>query len=110
MIKQLFISKITNNTMFYRRELMNLKNPEEYRLALHIFFHSMKPEPDLETKYFYYNEFGPKEEFEKAKKKLDEFFEYVEKRLKSLPEDADNVRIYPSCSDFPGGIFAVRKK
>lgn len=64
MVKQLF-----------RRELLDVKgNEKDYRFALEILKGSIKgsgPFVDM-IDYLYYQEFGPSEEFERAKKVMEE--------------------------------------
>ncbi len=98
----------------YRRELLDLKNSEEYRLALEILHESSDPATiDPAIDYFYNKEFGPPEEFERAARTLqiisgclDSFAKYLE----TLPEDVDEVvRMWPHFPQVPYFI-ATRKK
>ncbi|NIP40588.1 MAG: hypothetical protein GTN39_03640 [Candidatus Aenigmarchaeota archaeon] len=94
----------------YTQELLNLDNPEEYRLALEIEFHSANPPtPDIE--WAYYKEFGPREKFEEADSKLriiSEIAKNLRKELESSPENVTEVRKYiPEWGTY---VFARRKR
>ena len=87
---------------FYRTELLDMKNPEEYRFAVDLLFHSTMPkECSPHLNFLYYKEFGPHEKFEQAEKDLELFWEWekkigkqLEKELENSPEDVKRLRKY----------------
>jgi hypothetical protein len=76
--------------MFYARELSNLNNPGEYRTALKIMHDSMVPENPI-IDYLYHQEFGSKEEFEKAETWLSMIGAGIRKHQKSLKEKLESL-------------------
>jgi len=98
-------------TQLYRQELFDVKgNREDYRDALEIEFHSANPlTPDIE--WAYYKEFGPKEKFEEADRKLkiiSEIAKNLRKKLELSPENFTELRTYiPAWGTY---VFARREK
>ena len=54
--------------MFYKQELLDPDNQEDYRFALELMHNSYVGPGDPVLEYLYHQEFGPPEEFERAKK------------------------------------------
>ncbi len=101
--------------MFYTQELMNLKNPEEYRTALHIMFHSLLEPKDLFITYKYYKEFGPEEKLKETEEMLDRVYSMLdsykkslEERLRGLSFEGKIVDMVPNFYDL--GVEAERNK
>lgn len=68
--KQTSESTFWEMAQLYRRELMNLKNPEEYRLALELLYESALPPKPSWIEVLYHQEFGNEEELKIAEEKL----------------------------------------
>ncbi|GBE19553.1 hypothetical protein BMS3Abin17_00277 [archaeon BMS3Abin17] len=100
----------------YRRELLNMKNPEEYRFALKL-MHKSSVIKDPAIAMLYFKEFGvhseeDKRELDWAKIQINVINSCVgslEERLKTIPEDIDEViyRIPGDC--FLPHIKAIKK-
>jgi hypothetical protein len=91
-----------NKRKFYQTELLDMKNPSEYRFAVELLFHSTMPkECNPHLNFLYYKEFGPHEKFKEAEKDLELFWEWekkigkqLEKELENSPKDVKKLRKY----------------